>query len=417
MLPAEYGPNQIGSTDVFSKVVIVAYALFVYLIATGLFSPLGLHPKLWLMAYAIFILLVVSNFVEFLGEVIDNLVYVLFGLLCLVSALWSAAPEDTVRFGIQTTFSILIALFIGMRLKPTELFYVFLIVSVLGVAMSWINQGGLLFSPVNDNGLFRGAFGGKNSYGEAAMALAIACPMALFLLSSRHVFIKLALIIVLVGGFQLLMKSQSASGLLLSIGGVILVVSTQIFFRSKLARALMALFCSIVVSLALITAIVFGIDLWGALLDSVNKESTLTGRTVLWGHAMVLIQEHPILGIGANGFWNGAEYRNEVSALQNIYGDQVLSFHNLAFELAVSLGVLGPIVHALMGLKTFKLGLLYAFRNGEPMGIWVCVLVLCLYVQALFGTTLYKPHEVSLILLVSFGVSLGRAVYRVGPTV
>jgi exopolysaccharide production protein ExoQ len=76
------------------------------------------------------------------------------------------------------------------------------------------------------------------------------------------------------------------------------------------------------------------------MVNTLHKDTGLTGRDVLWRKAFELIREHPLLGLGYDVFWmsentdaRGILYEQGV---QDAHG---YHFHNTYIQLAVDLGI------------------------------------------------------------------------------
>ncbi len=89
-----------------------------------------------------------------------------------------------------------------------------------------------------------------------------------------------------------------------------------------------------------------------ALLALVQKDTTLTGRTMLWSAAADSIAKHPWLGYGYQGFWRGltGESANVALAVGNIYGQAQSGF----LDTWLQLGAAGLALVLLLVLLAFR---------------------------------------------------------------
>lgn len=384
----------------------VCFAVFVVGLGAKVFEQFGLHSHLWLLAYVWFFCLLIFHFSQFVLGLRENVVFTGYFLLCLVSVLWSEAAPNTLRISIQVTVSCLIAIYIGLRLSPREIFNVYLWVYAGAIFFSFLNQTAVFFSPFNDNGNFLGVFVSKNALGEGATALALAGTTAILFLPQINWMQRLLLLATAAQIFVMLGIAHSASGILLTIAGILGSIGATLLLTYPIGRAVMIL---AVVAACVVGSMFFALNSLNPVLaglDMMGRSATLTGRTILWDKGFSVLADNPVLGIGFNAYWSSWKYQNEIIAFQSFFGEGVLSFHNLFVELLVSFGVLGILVHFAIGAKVFRDGAGLAIRYKDPLGAFVVMLVLVLYVQAMFGTTLYKPHGTSLIILIAFGVSM-----------
>lgn len=110
------------------------------------------------------------------------------------------------------------------------------------------------------------------------------------------------------------------------------------------ARTLVAL---LIVSLCLIAALLmfgfFQVDVFSELLGALGKDTTLTGRTMLWDLSKRVMEDHPWTGLGANGFW-----RPENGVANTVFTDTLqggpftgFSFHSSYYENGANYGYPG----------------------------------------------------------------------------
>lgn len=385
------------------------FAAFVLILGAKVFTQLGLHGPLWLAAYLALLGLMAVHLKEIVTGLRGNMIFLGHGLLCLTSTLWSEDPATTLRLGLQVTMTCLMGVYIGLRLSLQTIFTLYLAIYAAAIVLSFLNQSGIFFDPLNSNGLFLGIFISKNALGEGATAFALAGTTAVFFLRDVAWWKRFGLIAIGAATAVLLAMSGSASGLLLTVFGVIGAAGAVVFFHYPLSRAvllLLGILGLVAATLAFAVAAIHPVD---ALLGAVGRDATLTGRTLLWQRGLEVFAERPVLGIGFGAYWSAPSYQNGIIAFQDFFGEGVLSFHNLFIELLVACGVFGVLVHLTLGITVLKRAVRCATQNRDAIAAFVVVLVVTLYAQASFGTTLYKPHETSLIALIAFGMALRKS--------
>jgi O-antigen ligase len=119
--------------------------------------------------------------------------------------------------------------------------------------------------------------------------------------------------------------------------------------------------------------------------------------------------DRPLLGFGAGGFWDNPAYLARIDVIQRLYGETVRGFHSLPIELLVTLGPLGLLAHAAIGLRAVRDAIIAFRRHRNAYAIWALMMVLMLYAQAFVGPHLYIPHSLPLILLLAIAGALGTA--------
>src|SRR5262249_49961529 len=90
-------------------------------------------------------------------------------------------------------------------------------------------------------------------------------------------------------------------------------------------------------------------NLGDSILEHLGKDSSLTGRTVLWDFGVAAFNERPWLGFGYKGWWTGEG--TDAALLQIVAQQELWMFHNNFIEVAVAFGVLGPV--ALIGVIVY----------------------------------------------------------------
>ncbi len=111
-------------------------------------------------------------FRPFIGFLRDNAVYLGYPALCTISVLWSDVPRATAVFAIQLLASVLIALFIAMRLPIEAIFRQLLRVYLVAMAASLATLAGAFVHPWDHRGNFTGIFLSKNAFGHRAVLFA-----------------------------------------------------------------------------------------------------------------------------------------------------------------------------------------------------------------------------------------------------
>jgi exopolysaccharide production protein ExoQ len=249
---------------------------------------------------------------------------VAFGAL---SVIWSDVPMHSARSAAQIGLTTLVAITFAQNVPAysyiTVIMYAFL-------------------APVLASLYIPGMFGSKNS-----LALAI----ALILLSSCWVMLdrqqtKIARIVALLAllGTPMMLFAADSQGALLSGGFALLCSFLPFLLRSLRSNTRIFLFWLAVFGVI----ILLGSALWlldgvfDIALTSIGKDSTLTGRTVLWSQAIDLIADHPFGGLGLQAFWiEGNRGAERLWAFFFIDTRAGFHFHNLWLEIGVELGLLG----------------------------------------------------------------------------
>lgn len=328
----------------------------------------------------------------------------LIGVLAMLSAIWSAEPGVSGRFGFQLLLTIGVGAVLLVTCPPERLVRGLFIACAIVLVLSILSgrQGQSLSGPV-----LIGLLGSKNEMGTlcflllgaaASVGLASAQPRPLRLLSAPVAALA-ALYLV---------KAFSAGAVL---GAVIFFASfAGLVAASKLsgsAKFLLAL-----------TLVVLAAPLWMVrddlaeiwrhiLVDVLHKDTGLTGRDYLWAHADALISAQPLLGHGYRSTWLGHGV-DTIGLLRwaGLQSGEGFSFHNSYREWLVDFGFVGAALIVLsLGVGMVRM-LIQASRQGvtaselffASVGV---VFAVRAYFEYVFGP--FSSTTILVILVAGFG--------------
>jgi exopolysaccharide production protein ExoQ len=386
------------------------FACFIFVIASWAFTFLGVTSLFWVAAYAYLILRIAMSFRTFMLFTVTNALFLLYPALCLLSVLWSDVTRDTLAFGMQITMSVLIGLFIGMRLSLGAIFRTYVVALLIMMFFSLLNINSAFAPAFNHENNFGGIFLHKNTLGMSAVQAVIAFIFCAFLLRNMDFKLRALSVVGLVVVVFFLMIGGSATAVALGIVMATVAIALVLAVKWPPSLLLMVSGCVTGTGVAIITIIALDVDPVTEILGLLGRDPTLTGRTNLWEFGLGVYLSRPIFGFGAAGFWSNPAYASEIVTQWRLYGEGIVSFHNLPLELLVSLGPLGLLTHSLFGVITLWRAARHQRRTGDELAIWVIVLVIYLYTNEMTDNVLHLPHHISLILLVACGSALSKSV-------
>jgi exopolysaccharide production protein ExoQ len=254
---------------------------------------------------------------------------VLFGAL---SILWSVEPTHSARAVPQIAITVLAAIMFAQALPARAFIAIVMYAHATSIVVS-------LF--------VAGIFGAKNS---------LALQLAITLLSSLWValdaqqpkYARAIAVLALLGAPPMLLSAGSEGALLT--GSLAILCSVVIFLMRPLdytARSL-AVWLGFALFMLVLTISLLTIDnLLDSILLSIGKDTSLTGRTVLWSHAASIIADHPWGGVGLQAFWvDGNQDAIRFWEMFYINGHAGFHFHDLWLETGVELGLTGIFIAA-----------------------------------------------------------------------
>lgn len=261
---------------------------------------------------------------------------------CTLSMLWSVAPGATLRFGLQLSITMLIAIILAQRVSLARFLQTVLWV-LAAVTIVSIVAGNYR----SDTGALTGFYASKNAMGGAAAILALIAwgyarsgPLARRGLAAA-VAVMAVLAVVLAQSVSALLALMMAIAAVLTIGALRHV--------RPLTRLVLGIFFGLLALLAMILAAANFEALSAAILALTGKDVTLTGRTDLWLVALDEIAASPLTGVGYQAFWLQGNPMAEL--LWDAFGIESRSgfhFHNTYLSNAVEIGIPGALMQAMI---------------------------------------------------------------------
>lgn len=261
----------------------------------------------------------------------------------LLSATWSPDPAQAAKSGLQVVLTIMICMFMASRLTMRQLMIVLLI--SIGVIAIISLPYGLIQIALNKP--FKSLYPHKNSFGTDMSVLWIVTLGLLFSVGVPRL-IRLVTIGLLPISILMVFASKSATAILISVGMAGIVLGALIYFgRSNLLTlprvGLIALTIAVISAGFAVIISVSPVDPIDLVLNALGKDRGLTGRTDLWAMALREIEERPLFGTGAWGFWRYEDSPFVRQVFIDFYkkAGNRFHFHNSWLELAVNLGLIG----------------------------------------------------------------------------
>ncbi len=363
----------------------------------------GMGPLRYL-CFAAFLGGAALNF-EFLRPYVRHLWFLfLFPAWVAFSVLWSPNSDTALKFGLMHILDMILLIYIAVRLSPQQiircLFYAY--IPVAAVVFMHLPSLGPYDLPMG--------FVEKNLVANRMFFLFVAC---LFMLFETRTFIleKWLAGVLLPLTFLCIVKVESATSLVLAIVSfaVMMVMGTVWKSVTKVQSASVVLIIG-AVSLAVI-GLIIGMSMFVdgpivAFLDSLGKDTTLTGRTELWVYAKELIPENPIFGLGAEGFWQLGRGDAE-GWLEYFFKEEYtrFSFHNSYFEITVHLGFVGLGFMLLSLAFVLWRAVVNWFRRQDLSASFFLLITLVSLARSMTESDLYNVFEMNKIMLFLGGLT------------
>jgi exopolysaccharide production protein ExoQ len=219
------------------------------------------------------------------------------------------------------------------------------------------------------DGAWRGIYGHKNGL-SAYMSLTVLTFLSILfgkdknkIISPRWAAIGLA------GTMMLIVLSTSLTGLILSMASlIILFFYRQYRWHGK--RSVLAFDVFIGATIGIVSLTIIN---WNLIWESLGKDPTLTGRTLIWqGSLDIWFHNRFWLGFGRDVFWNkDLDYGFLVGS--NVGWRYIVPHaHNGFVDLVLEVGFIGFVIFLLGFISTIYRSFRMAYVKPTPQLLWAC---------------------------------------------
>ncbi len=401
----------------FQHIIAFALLCLILVVSSGVLTRFHIASKLWLLIYAASAMFLLFDWKRFVESISHSWPVLLLPLFAFISTFWSEAPERSLFASIQLIISTLIAIWIGIQFSIKHIFIGIFLATALGLVASLLNNY-LHFidtSPATYyegmEVVYTGIYDQKNMLGKAINLLSI----SLVILGIKYRMLALALVFTALLWFPL-SWSQSAGSILV----YLMTLTLPIFWwLSNNTKNLLVLFmvCLTLLLIAVFLVFVLNLDVINKLLDSVGKDSTLTGRTVLWSSGLNIFSNYPLTGVGYQAFWHlDGEFGGEVRYIRAMFsGLPINGFHNAYIEVLVALGLFGFSIFCFLLVSILVRSVNWFQKQCTPESFGVLFFVVSSIIAALFDVIIFRQHEIFYILMIAFYIALREQSFNEKP--
>jgi exopolysaccharide production protein ExoQ len=305
------------------------------------------------VAFSIVMWLLLTNGKRILSMALQMKGLTLLALLTICSAAWSQDPFRSAYNGCFCFIETLFAYYLVTKFDVEEIRSVLMMaglaIAVIGLAMVLLTPQYSVTQSARDGVAWTGLFTDRTTTGKAMV----------FLLSPAIVFARKPLryrrifYVVLLSFLTYMAHAATARVILI----LYIALMVAIRFYTTFGRRSSVVIAGILAAVGGVVISV-GILLSPLLLTALGRNSTLSGRTVIWGLVARSIAKRPLLGYGFYAFWLGmkGESARLIVGTHWTFGYA----HNGFLEIWLQLG--------LVGLVVFFFTLFHATRNA-----WFCL--------------------------------------------
>lgn len=331
---------------VFALAMMTEPVLACVMQALGRVEPTALDRLFWLPVYAAILPMIWIDRRETARAALATPMLLALLAFALVSTIWSIDGAVTFR----RAAALLVTMLFAWRLATTGWAvllralagaWALLVVGSFAFAVLW-PAAGVMGAESTHPGAWSGVWTHKNLLGGMmALGVTIFAAAAATDRAKRLLWLAFAL-----AAFTLVLKSTSTTGLLGTLLGLGVMAFGAVWRRGPRAALLASGGLALMVIVGAFTVSVAP-DLF---FDAVGKDSTLTGRTDIWGAAMDAVAARPFLGHGFGAFW--ADKEGPAYWVRAAVDWAAPNAHNGWLELVLALGWTGLALFALSLLRT-----------------------------------------------------------------
>jgi len=344
-----------------------------------------------------------------IGSLLSNWPVLALPLFALLSTAWSEVPGWTLRAGTQYLVTAIIGVLAGSCVKPRTM------LSALFSTLAFVTALGLLAGVKEIRGdevTLVGLFGSKNYFGYSVGLLLLTATIVAFD-RSRPGIVRLIAFAAAAVSPVLLVLSRSTGALIFSIAAIAVTCLLAFVARFALAfRFASLLLMAFLVVLFLIVWLYVG-D-FTAVLNSLGKDVTLTGRTWMWEWADMAIEKRPMLGVGYQAYWQPGNWGAEEIWAHDLKPDKSgYHFHNTFRQVTVDLGYVGlSVLLATIVAICGRIASCLLFSRPEAQQIFAIAAFLFVLFRFPLEVDLFWQFQIPTVILSLIWVYLGRPLRR-----
>ena len=313
----------------------------------------------------------------------EPLIASLMGLV-LLSCIWAdVGVIECLRRGVMVDLTILLAFYISNQYTQEEQLSLLYGVGIIAVVSCYVVA---IIAPDYNHGFegeWKGIFGHKN---DLSIYLPFAVTPALFLKSTKLSgrFLKCVIIALCV---VLLVLSESRSGWVTCTAFLAYLSVWKLILKGKMKRPVL------LNTLLIASVILFGVLVYenlGAVAGFLGKDPNLSNRTDIWAAIMPSIFNHPWLGYGFGGFWQGLEGNSAEVIL--IIGTWLGHAHDGYLQIVLQLGLVGLALTLAITFSGFKNSLKLRGSVEEKYYLWYTGALVMLMVGSIDESFLLRQN-------------------------
>ena len=283
----------------------------------------------------------------------ENGIIVAFLLYCAISISWSDYPDVAFKRWIKALgdfVMVLVVLTDPNRLGAIKRLFArvgFLLLPLSILLIKYYPDLGRLYSPWEGTAFYIGVATDKNMLGKTCLIFGLAAAWRLIQTASgsrrKRTLVAHGIIVLMTLWLLKICNSLTSLACFILASALILALS---FF--KITRKQFVVNTLVAAMIVVCFAVLF-LGVGGGVVESMGRDSTLTGRTELWKE-LIGMNANPMLGTGFESFWLG----ERLQKLWELHWWHPNEAHNGYLEVYLNLGFIGVAMLAAMIVKGYR---------------------------------------------------------------
>lgn len=315
----------------------VFFVILVMMLSWTAFNELLPKRPILLLVYAYFIFKIVIELLLMKNKMVVSISSLIVIIFCFISLFWSEIPTMTFIYAFYLLIESLIMMYMANEYK---LKHVFKLTFIAGIIIALLSYAVAILMPSlgidygKHYGAWKGIFTHKNNLASVMVFYII---IGLYLMSIVERFkIKLCIIIGCLLQVLLIVLSQSTTG------AILLILTFLLSFVILLFKAIKNYYLKVAVSsyltLFIIGSVITFFYYLPTLFGYFGKDTTFTGRDLIWEAGLSLIHQKWLIGYGYMGTIGGTTFRSNFLSYINF---EVGTLHSGYLESLAYIGYFG----------------------------------------------------------------------------
>lgn len=336
----------------------------------------------------------------------------IFSLLgwAILSVIWSDMPSTSAFNSLRMAINLVLVIYLFERYSANDIQKLVMLVGCVAAAGSVflvfvLPQYGLQSRGAQALGAWEGIFGQKNLCGLEMLILLL--PAFFVKLTGPHTrFLRGSYILTVL---VIIAMTRSAGAWV--VGSLCVVFIALLKFTTRMRRKDAAAVSIAIVGAGAVIG-VFALANYDALMYTLGKDPTMTGRTVLWAGLVHIAMRHPLCGYGYTAFWQGIIRGPSRSLALQMGWPGLAGSENGVLEMWLELGFVGVLLYAAVFLRAVKDAFYCIGKRASPATLWYISILFYVVATNIEGGLLLAPSNLACILPFVAYVGLRREAQR-----